>query len=141
MQLQPPPSPTLGLELAREQMIEQQLRTWDVLDSRVLDAVSSVHREDFVPTAFRNVAFADAQIPLGHGQYMLQPKVEGKILQALAILPIDRVLDVGSGSGFLAACMGKLGAEVRSVEIIPELADRACQNLLAAAANNVHVET
>jgi len=140
MQLQPPPSKPLYLQAAREQMIEQQLRTWEVLDSRVLDAVAGVRRENFVPEAYRDVAFADAQIPLGHGQSMLQPKVDGKILQVLAILPTDYVLDVGTGSGFLAACMGRLAERVRSVEVIADLADRARQNLRAAATNNVVVD-
>src|SRR5215471_6184879 len=140
MQLQPPPSKPLYLEAAREQMIEQQLRTWEVLDARVLDAVAAVRRENFVPSAFRDVAFADAQIPLGHGQFMLPPKVDGKILQALAIQPTDSVLDVGTGSGFLAACMGRLGERVRTVEIYGDSADNARQNLRAAAANNVAVD-
>lgn len=127
-------------EAARQQMIAQQLRTWEVLDARVLDVVNAVKRENFVPEAFRHVAFADAQIPIGHGQFMLQPKVDGKILQALAVQPGDEVLDVGSGSGYLAACLGKLGGRVRSVELFPDLVEIAKANVHAAAANNVIVE-
>ncbi len=127
-------------EAARHQMIAQQLRTWEVLDSRVLDALQAVKRERFVPEAYRHVAFADAQIPLGHGQCMLQPKMDGKILQALAIQPSDQVLDVGAGSGFLAACMGKLGANIRSVELFSDLVELAKANVHAAAVNNVVVE-
>jgi len=121
-------------------MIEQQLRTWDVLDVRVLDAVGRVRRENFVPAAYRNVAFADAQIPLGNGRFMLQPKVDGKILQILNIQAAESVLDIGTGSGYLAGCMGRLGARVRSVEISAELAANAMRNLDAAAINNVVVD-
>jgi protein-L-isoaspartate(D-aspartate) O-methyltransferase len=127
-------------EAARQQMIAQQLRTWEVLDARVLDAIHSVKRENFVPESYRHVAFADAQIPIGHGQFMLQPKVDGKILQALAVMPGDEILDVGAGSGFLAACLGKLGGRVRSVELFPDLVERAKANVHAAAANNVVIE-
>jgi protein-L-isoaspartate(D-aspartate) O-methyltransferase len=141
MQIQTPLSAPLGIELAREQMVDQQLRTWEVLDARVLDAVLAVRREVFVPQAYRDVAFADAPIPLGHGQCMLPPKIDGRILQALAIQPSDRILDVGTGSGFLAACMGRLGAHVRSVEVVADLAERAKANLLASASNNVAVDT
>lgn len=133
--------PIPHLDFARQQMIEQQLRTWDVLDARVLEAVSFIRRENFVPAAFRGVAFADAQIPMSHGQFMLQPKVDGMILQTLAIQPTDSVLDVGSGSGFLAACMGRLSARVRSVEIFADLTERARANVAAAAVNNVSIDT
>ena len=128
------------VEAARQQMIMQQLRTWEVLDARVLEAINAVKRENFVPEAYRHVAFADAQIPIGHGQFMLQPKVDGKILQALAVKPGDEVLDVGAGSGFLAACLGKLGGHVRSVELYPDFVERAKVNVHAAAINNVIVE-
>jgi len=130
----------LGVEIARHQMVEQQLRTWDVLDARVLEVVGRVRREDFAPAIYRNVAFADAQTPLGHGQFMLHPKIDGKILQALDIRESDSVLDVGTGSGFLAACMGRLAARVRSVEIFPDLAATAMRNLNSAAINNVVVD-
>src|SRR5882724_8019514 len=135
MSVQESPSP-VGVEIARQQMIEQQLRTWDVLDVRVLYAVGRVRRENFVPAAYRNVAFADAQIPLGNGRFMLQPKVDGKILQILNIQAAESVLDIGTGSGYLAGCMGRLGARVRSVEISAELAANAMRNLDAAAINN-----
>jgi protein-L-isoaspartate(D-aspartate) O-methyltransferase len=128
------------LEAARQQMIHQQVRAWEVLDNAVLEVLSQVKREDFVPPAFRHVAFADAPVPLGHGQCMLPPKLDGKILQALAVQPTDQILDVGTGSGFLAACLGRLGAHVRSLEIYPDLADAARTNLHNAAANNVAVE-
>lgn len=127
-------------EWAREQMIDQQVRAWDVLDSNVLDVMREVRRELFVPTAYRQLAFADIAIPLGFGQSILPPKVDGRILQALELRRTDLVLDVGSGSGFLAACLGRLSGRVRSIEIVPELAELASANLLRAAANNVAVE-
>ncbi|HWK75350.1 MAG TPA: protein-L-isoaspartate O-methyltransferase [Povalibacter sp.] len=130
----------MNIELARQQMIEQQVNTWDVFDQRVLDTMRQVRRELFTPTAWADVAFADAPIPLEHGQSMLPPKVHGRILQALDLAPGDVALEVGTGSGYLAACMGQLAARVRSIEIFPELAERASARLLAAAANNVAVE-
>lgn len=130
----------MNIELAREQMIGQQVNTWEVFDDRVLQVMREVPRERFVPQAWQGVAFADAPIPLPHGQSMLPPKVHGRILQALALEPADVTLEIGSGSGFLSACMGKLAARVRSMEIVPELADLARSNLLATAINNVAVE-
>lgn len=130
----------MNIELAREQMIGQQVNTWEVLDDRVLEVMREMPRELFVPEAWRGVAFADAPIPLPHGQSMLPPKVHGRILQALSLQPADVALEIGTGSGFLSACMGKLAARVRSVEIVPQLAEFARANLLAAAVNNVAVE-
>jgi len=128
-------------ELAREKMIEQQIRAWEVLDENVLDVMRSVRRELFVSPAYRDLAFADMAVPLGYGQSMLPPKIDGRILQALKLRPTDLVLDVGSGSGFLAACMGRLAGRVRSIEIVPQLAEFAAANVLKAAINNVAVET
>jgi protein-L-isoaspartate(D-aspartate) O-methyltransferase len=130
----------LNVEFARRQMIDQQVRAWEVLDERVLDAMSLVRREAFVPVAHRDLAFADMAVPLPHGQAMLPPKLEGRILQALAILPGDRALEIGTGSGHFAACLGRLAASVRSVEIIPELARTANERLFEQAAHNVTVE-
>ncbi|HTE42005.1 MAG TPA: protein-L-isoaspartate O-methyltransferase [Steroidobacteraceae bacterium] len=125
---------------ARRQMVDQQVRAWDVFDPLVLDAMTQVRRECFVPAIFQGVAFADAPVQLGHGQIMLPPSLDGRILAALNVVKSDEVLDVGTGSGFLAACLGRLGARVRSLEIYPDLAERATANLLAAAANNVVVD-
>ena len=127
-------------EFARQQMIDQQVRAWEVLDSQVLEVLARIRRENFVPPGYGQVAFADAPVPIGHGQSMLAPKVDGKILQALAVQASDEVLDVGTGTGFLAACLGRLGGHVRSLEIFPDLAERAATNLNAAATNNVVVE-
>jgi protein-L-isoaspartate(D-aspartate) O-methyltransferase len=130
----------MNLESARTQMLEQQVRAWEVLDPRVLDAMAQVPREEFVPPRFRGVAFADTAIPLGHGQVMMTPKVEGRLLQALDLRATDRVLEVGTGSGFLAACLAQLAAEVTSLEIIPELSEQAAAVLGRFAVPNVRLE-
>jgi len=131
----------MNVELARRQMIEQQVRAWSVLDDHVLGAMAQVRRELFVPASFRELAFADTNIPLGHGQSMLAPKVEGRILQALELSAEDDVLEVGAGSGFLAACLARLAGRVRSVEIFPDLSAHAIENLRAAGIGGVGVET
>jgi protein-L-isoaspartate(D-aspartate) O-methyltransferase len=131
----------MNIESARNQMIEQQVHTWDVFDDRVLNAMRDVKRELFVPEQYRDVAFADSAIPLPQGQHMLSPKFQGRILQSLDLLPSDVVLEVGSGSGYLTACIARLSSRVRSLEIFPELAELSRSNLLAAAINNVAVET
>jgi protein-L-isoaspartate(D-aspartate) O-methyltransferase len=130
----------MNIEMAREQMVEQQVHAWDVFDERVLTAMRQVQREQFAPVPLREVAFADATIPLPHGQTMLPAKVHGRILQALAVNPADIALEVGSGSGYLSACLGLLAARVRSLEIFPDLAELARRNLFGAAINNVAVE-
>jgi protein-L-isoaspartate(D-aspartate) O-methyltransferase len=131
---------TLDLEFARRQMIDQQVRAWDVLDERVLQVLASVPRERFVPEAYRDVSFADAAIPLGHGQSMLPPKVEGRLLQALSVERDDEVLEVGTGSGFFAACLARVGRRVRTLEIFADLAQSAERNLGALSVTNVTVE-
>jgi protein-L-isoaspartate(D-aspartate) O-methyltransferase len=130
----------MNIEAVREQMIEQQVRTWDVFDERVLDVMGRMRRELFVPAPYREVAYADAPIPLSHGQSMLPGKIHGRILQALAIEAEDVALEVGTGSGYLSACLGQLASRVRSLEIIPELAQNARERLLGEAVNNVSVD-
>jgi len=111
----------VNLDQARENMIEQQIRPWDVLDQRVLDALADIPREQFVSEAYRHIAYADVQLPLGHGEKMLNPNIDGRILQALAINTTDSVLEIGTGSGYLTACLSRLAGKVTSVERIPEL--------------------
>jgi len=130
----------IDLSAIRHQMVEQQVRAWSVLDLRVLEVMDRVPRDQFVPPPFRDVAYADMCVPLGQGQSMLAPKVEGRILQALAIQPQDRVLEVGTGSGYLAACLAQLARSVRSIEIVQELADTARANLARSGARSVTVE-
>lgn len=122
-------------EAARFNMVEQQIRTWEVLDQDVLDIFSKVPREAFVPSQYQGLAFADIEIPIGHGQTMLSPKIEGRILQALALEKTAHVLEVGTGSGYLTALLGRMSKSVVSVEIQPALLEQAKQR---TAANNVH---
>ncbi|MGN6512865.1 MAG: protein-L-isoaspartate O-methyltransferase family protein [Lysobacteraceae bacterium] len=133
---------TLDYAKAREAMVEQQVRPWDVLDTRVLDVLARLPREAFVPASHRALAYADLALPLGHGEEMLKPVVEGRILQALALRPGDSVLEVGTGSGYLTACLGRLAREVVSLEIHPDLADAARARRAAHGLDgNVRVET
>lgn len=132
---------SMNVEDARTQMVNQQVRAWDVLDPAVLSVLAEVPREQFVPPRFRNLAFADTEIPLAGGQCMLTPQVEGRLLLALAIRGTDRVLEVGTGSGFLTACLGRLAGRVTSLEILPDLADSARRNLRTVATWNAEVRT
>jgi protein-L-isoaspartate(D-aspartate) O-methyltransferase len=130
----------VDLNAAREQMIHQQLRAWDVLDQGVLDVVSGVPRQAFVPEGYAELAFADIELPLGHGDRMLAPKVVGRILQAVAPKPTERVLEIGTGSGFLTACLAASACSVRSLEIREDLASTARRHLEAAAVRNATIE-
>src|SRR5438552_7705986 len=120
---------TTAVEQARFNMIEQQIRTWEVLDQSVLDLLFRVKREEFVPAAYRGLAFADIEIPLGSGQKMWQPKLEARVIQDLKIRPEERVLEVGTGSGYLTALLAHKAAHVLSVEIDPVLHARAKEAL------------
>ncbi len=126
---------------ARQQMVDQQIRTWEVLDPRVLDVFASVPREAFVPPEYRELAFADTPIPIGLGQSMLAPKIQGRILQALSVAAGDDVLEVGSGNGYLAACLSLLGSSTRSIEIHPQFTAAAKANLRAVPRAIVEFET
>ncbi|MFC5571516.1 protein-L-isoaspartate O-methyltransferase [Lysobacter yangpyeongensis] len=132
---------TIDFAKARELMVEQQVRPWDVLDPRVLDVLATLPREDFVPDAHRALAYADLALPLGHGESMMKPVVEGRALQALELAPGDDVLEIGTGSGFLAACLGRLAREVVSLERRADFADAARARLAAHRAGNVNVIT
>ena len=130
----------MNFEQARWNMVEQQVRTWDVIDDTVLGRMLAVKREEFVPQAYRTLAFAETEIPLGHGATMLLPVMEGKILQVLQIKKTDTVLEVGTGSGYFAALLGALSKVVLSVEIVPELAREAREALARNGVGNVRVE-
>ena len=123
----------------REQMIEQQVRAWDVLDAQVLETLRQVPREAFVAPQHRFLAFADVEIPLPCGQHMLRPSVIGRLLQALALTGGERVLEVGAGSGFVTACLRTGAASVRSLELFPELAELARRNIAALGLRDVEV--
>ncbi len=125
---------------ARALMVEQQVRPADVLDARVLEVLATLPRDAFVPEAWRTLAYADLQLPLGHGEVMLKPLVEGRALQALALQPGDEVLEVGTGSGWFAACMGRLAQSVLSLEIRDEFAIGARARLAGQGLDNVQVE-
>lgn len=131
----------MNIEQARFNMIEQQIRPWEVLDPAVLDLLFVVKREDFTPGAYRALAFADLEIPLGHGQVMLAPKIEARLLQELSVRKTDKVLEIGTGSGYMAALLAARAEHVVSVEIVPELAEQARRNLERAGVGNVAVET
>lgn len=126
---------------ARRQMVDQQIRTWEVLDPRVLDVLSVVPREAFVPAAYRELAFADTPIPIGFGQSMLAPMLQGRILQALELNPNDSVLEVGTGTGYLTACLSLLARTTRSIEVRAEFTAAAAANLRAIPGAAVAFET
>ena len=127
-------------ERARFNMVEQQIRPWEVLDQEVLDLLFTVRREEFVPAQYRSLAFVDMEIPLGHGAAMLAPRVEARMLQELAVKPADRILEIGTGSGYMTALLAKRGSHVESVEIIPELSAQAAAKLVAQGITNVTLE-
>jgi protein-L-isoaspartate(D-aspartate) O-methyltransferase len=126
---------------AREQMIEHQVRAWEVLDARVLSILRAVPREKFVPASQSYLAFADTLVPLPCGQHMLRPNVVGRLLQALELTATDRVLEIGAGSGFVTACLAAAASEVKSLELFAELADLARSNLAATGVRNAEVIT
>ena len=127
-------------EQARFNMIEQQIRPCEVLEGRVLDLLKHVRREHFVPAGKRELAFADMEIPLGYGAAMWQPKLEGRAVQELHLTRNDKVLEVGTGSGYLTALLSALAGHVTSVEIVPELSAIARQNLAAYHRDNIALE-
>ena len=131
----------MNLDQARANMVEQQIRTWEVLDQDVLDLLYLVPREDFVPQQYRALAFSDLEVPIGEGERMWQPKIEARVLQELAPKKPDRVLEVGTGSGYLTALLAHRAAHVHSVEIRPTLAAFGRANLERHGADNVTLET
>jgi protein-L-isoaspartate(D-aspartate) O-methyltransferase len=132
---------TIDYARARETMVEQQVRPWDVLDARVLEALSMLPREAFVPEPYRALAYADLQLPLAHGEVMLKPVVEGRTLQSLAPQPGDEVLEIGTGSGYFTACLGRLARDVVSLELHADLAEAAHARLAALGLDsNIRIE-
>lgn len=131
-----------GLDLfaARKNMITNQVRAWDVDDARVLELLALAPREDYVPAAFRNLAYADLEIPLGYNQKMFAPKIEARFLQALKLQAADKVLEIGTGSGYMTALLAALSSQVVSVEIVPQLANQARTSLDRQGIKNARVE-
>ena len=134
-------NPQLDVERARFNMVEQQIRPWEVLDQRVLDLLFQVRREEFVPPQYRALAFADMEIPIGHGEKMLSPKLEARLLQELALQPGDKILEVGTGSGHMTALLASLGNHVYSVDIIAEFTQASGARIASRGINNVTFET
>jgi len=130
----------VNIEQARANMIEQQIRPWDVLDQRVLDTISAIPREDFVPAAWRNLAFADLSIPLPHGQVMMPPRVEARLLQAIEVKPYETVLEIGTGSGYLTALLASMAKQVYSVDIHDDFVTGAQQHLSEHGIGNATIE-
>ena len=131
----------MNFEQARLNMIEQQIRPWEVLDQTVLDLLQLVHREDFVPEEFRQLALADITIPLANEQVMMTPKLEARLLQALDIQTSDKILEVGTGSGYLTALLAKLGSQVESIDIFEDFTNSAKKVLATYDLDNTLLET
>ncbi len=131
----------MNLERARRNMVDQQVRPWTVLDPDVIQTLSSLPRDRFTPPAYRQLAYADTRVPIGHGETMLAPVVEGRLLQSLEILKEDRILEIGTGSGFLAACLAHLGSHVDSVDIHEDFTAAATSRLEALQIDNVTLHT
>jgi protein-L-isoaspartate(D-aspartate) O-methyltransferase len=127
--------------VARQQMVDQQIRTWEVLDPRVLEVLSAVPREAFVPNGYRELAFADTAIPIGLGQSMLAPKIQGRMLQALGTTGSERALEVGTGTGYMSACLSMLSASTHSIDIHAQFTATAAENLRAVPQARVRLET
>ncbi|MCW8926915.1 MAG: protein-L-isoaspartate O-methyltransferase [Xanthomonadales bacterium] len=132
---------SMNFDQARFNMVEQQVRPWEVLDSRVLELLESTHREDFVPVRYRKMAFADIAIPLDHDQNMMKPVVEGRLLQALELKNDETVLEIGTGSGFITACLAKMAKHVVSVDIFEQFSTEAADRLKEIKLDNVEFAT
>jgi protein-L-isoaspartate(D-aspartate) O-methyltransferase len=130
----------MNVECARQKMIDQQVRAWDVYDPAVQEVLARIPREQFVPNGFESLAFADIEIPIGHGESMMTPGLEGRILQSLDLDGIERVLEVGTGTGFLTACLARLANSVVSVDIYDEFLKQAGQNLVDTGVGNVELQ-
>lgn len=131
----------MDLQTAKTQMLAQQIRAWEVLDERVLTAFRHVPRERFAPQDYEDLAFADTEIPIGHGQCMMAPKIEGRLLQSLDISPADEALEIGTGTGYLTACLAALADRVTSVDLFPDFIASAGRRLENLGIDNVDLDT
>lgn len=132
---------SMNFEQARFNMVEQQVRPWEVLDERVLALLEKTHREDFVPVRYRKMAFTDMAIPLDHGQSMMKPIVEGRLLQALELKPDETALEIGTGSGFITACLSRMAKQVISVDLYEQFTNEVAAKLKEKGISNVELET
>ncbi len=126
--------------IARQKMIQQQVRTWNVSDQKVLTTLGALQRHQFAPAKYAGQAYAETRIPIGNGQFMMTPMLEGRILQTLRLQPTDSVMEIGTGTGFLAACLAQLAATVTSIDIYDDFVEQALSNLQKNNINNVSVE-
>lgn len=127
----------MDTEFAAQQMVRQQVRAWDVFDRSVLDVLAAVPRQKFVPSKFHDLAFADTEIPLANGQRMMTPTIEGRLLQSLSLTADDRLLEIGTGSAFLTACMSRLASSVSSIDIFNDFVLEARRKLAEMEVDNV----
>jgi protein-L-isoaspartate(D-aspartate) O-methyltransferase len=132
---------TNNLHQAHHNMVEQQVRPWDVLDDRVLQTLTQISRADYVPAVYKSLAYADTAIPLAHNEVMMHPVVEGRMLQSLNIQPMDTVLEIGTGSGYLTACLAHLASHVDSIDLHPDFTQAAAKKLQAQHIYNVSLHT
>ncbi len=130
----------MDIEQARSNMIEQQIRTWEVLDMDVLDLLNEIHRENFIPDAYQDLAFADTRIPIGHDQTTMMPKVEARLLQSIAVNPDETVLEVGTGCGYLTTLLAKSAKHVKSVDIYPDFITAASDRIIKTDLTNIELE-
>jgi len=131
----------MDIEQARFNMIEQQIRTWEVLDQNVLDLLNEIHREEFIPDAYKELSFADTRIPIGHEQTTMTPKVEARLLQSLTIKPDDTVLEIGTGCAYLTTLLAKSAQQVKSIDIFPDFIDAAKNKLAKTSLTNIELES
>jgi protein-L-isoaspartate(D-aspartate) O-methyltransferase len=131
----------MNIDYARQQMIDQQVRAWTILDERVLESLATTQRERFVPPGYELLAFADMEIPLGHGQSMMTPTIEGRVLQALELNGSEEILEIGTGSGFLTACLAGLARSVTSIDIHADFVERAKKTLADCGIDNITLMT
>lgn len=130
----------MKIDIAREKMIEQQVRAWAVFEPAVLDVLGKIPREAFVPRDYQSLAFADTEIPIGHSQFMMTPTVEGRLLQALELTGVEHVLEIGTGTGFVTACLAMLAHQVTSIDIHEDFLKRSGENLADAGIDNVNLK-
>ena len=132
---------SMNFDEARFNMVAQQIRPWEVLDPQVLDLLENTHREDFVPIRYRKMAFSDIAIPLDNDQFMMKPVIEGRLLQSLELQPDETVLEIGTGSGFITACLAQMAKRVVSVDIHEQFSSEAADKLKDKGLDNVELET